>query len=429
MRQESEPAATTASPEVVSHHHATAARLSSREIRDAYLYLLGRLLVLRQEHLDLLGGARWNQLVHRELGSTEHGGLDLACSDAWVAVDEASYTLVEVPRIVGRYHTLQVVNCWGETIANINERTFPERPHGLFALCLKGTHVKLPHSAQRIDLPCRKARLFVRVELGTDPEDALAVQRQFTMHESGTPLVPATVGIPLFSDDRLPGVEAFDRATEVLASALDTSPGMDVLQAKVRMLAALVRSEGDRARIDHALREQAWDLPRSLFVTHEQWTTQRLAGCFGDDWLARTAANLHAIWSNTRDEVATFQAGIAKPLDGDRVYAMTFGRDDLPSSHVHYLWSVSCCDAGTRRVVQDRRDRALLSGRSPLRLDRDGRLTLYFARELPRGVPEGNWLATPAGRGFLLTWRAYGPDAATIAGRWFPPAMHEVRSA
>jgi hypothetical protein len=34
--------------------------LSDRDICDSYLYLLGRLLALRHEHFDFLGGARWN---------------------------------------------------------------------------------------------------------------------------------------------------------------------------------------------------------------------------------------------------------------------------------------------------------------------------------------------------------------------------------
>ena len=96
-------------------------RCSDRDIIDAYLYLLGRLLVLRQEHLDLLSGVPWNRLVERELGTEQYSNLDVACSEAWVAVDETSCTLVDVPQITGRYYTVQVLNPWGETLANIRD--------------------------------------------------------------------------------------------------------------------------------------------------------------------------------------------------------------------------------------------------------------------------------------------------------------------
>ena len=45
---------------------AQASRLSDRDIVDAYHYFLGRLLVLRQEHLDLQGMGRWNVVIHRQ---------------------------------------------------------------------------------------------------------------------------------------------------------------------------------------------------------------------------------------------------------------------------------------------------------------------------------------------------------------------------
>ena len=33
--------------------------------------------------------------------------------------------MVEVPVIKKRYYTIQLLNGWGETVANINERNFP----------------------------------------------------------------------------------------------------------------------------------------------------------------------------------------------------------------------------------------------------------------------------------------------------------------
>ncbi|MFZ0669217.1 MAG: DUF1254 domain-containing protein, partial [Pseudolabrys sp.] len=81
--------------------------ISDRDIVEAYEYLLGRWLVLRQENLDFKGGLKWNQITHREPGGVDwaNPNLDVVYSEAWVAVDEKSCTLIELPEIKGRYYT------------------------------------------------------------------------------------------------------------------------------------------------------------------------------------------------------------------------------------------------------------------------------------------------------------------------------------
>ena len=138
-----------------------AASPSEQEISDSYNYLLSRLLVLRQQQLDFKQGFQWNQLVHRKPGEVDwpNPNLDVAYSEAWVAVDEKSCAIVTVPRITGRYYTVQFLNGWGETVANINERIFPQRPSGEFAVCLNGADVQLPAAAQLISATSRQGKL------------------------------------------------------------------------------------------------------------------------------------------------------------------------------------------------------------------------------------------------------------------------------
>jgi hypothetical protein len=415
---------------IVPARSTQATRASDRDICDAYLYLLGRLLVLRQEHFDLLAGCRWNRLVHRDATSgRDQANPELACSEAWVAVDETSYTIIDVPRIAGRYYTVQVINLWGETIANINERTFPDHPSGAFALCLRGARLALPHDVRRIDLTGRKARVAVRIELGADPQLAIELQQQIAMRASGRPLIQATVGIPLFTNDRLPGVEAFDTAAAVLESEQDVNPGTEVLQAKVRGIAALARDPGERARIDRIIRERSWGLRQTLYQTEREWVLARSAGTYGADWLGRTAANLLGIWSNSKTELVCFKAGTMNPLIGDHAYTLTFSRDNLPQRHVGYFWSLGAVTSATLHAPAEPGHRAVLTSHVDLRPDPDGGLTLYLAPRLPRGAPEPNWLATPTGRGYTLVWKGYGPDPAIATGRWFPPALQRLASA
>jgi hypothetical protein len=92
-----------------------------QDISDSYIYLLGRLLVTRQQQLDFEEGFKWNELIHRKPGEVDwpNPNLDVAYSEAWVAVDENSCLLVTVPKITGRYYTVHFLNGWDETVANI----------------------------------------------------------------------------------------------------------------------------------------------------------------------------------------------------------------------------------------------------------------------------------------------------------------------
>ena len=70
-------------------------KLTDKDIVEAYEYMVGRWLVLRQETLDLKEGFKWNEIIHREPGGVTwaNPNLDVVYSEAWVAVDEASCTV------------------------------------------------------------------------------------------------------------------------------------------------------------------------------------------------------------------------------------------------------------------------------------------------------------------------------------------------
>jgi hypothetical protein len=59
--------------------------IGEKEISDSYIYLLGRLLVTRQQQLDFEEGFKWNELLHRKPGAVDwpNPNLDVAYSEAW----------------------------------------------------------------------------------------------------------------------------------------------------------------------------------------------------------------------------------------------------------------------------------------------------------------------------------------------------------
>ncbi|MFL5161433.1 MAG: DUF1214 domain-containing protein [Microvirga sp.] len=365
------------------------ASVSDQEISDAYNYLLGRLLVARQQQLDFQEEFKWNEILHRKPGAVDwpNPNLDVAYSEAWVAVDENSCTIVSVPKIEGRSYTVQVLNGWGETLANINERVFPRYPYGDFAVCLQGATVSLPADVQRIDL------------------------------------------------ENLPGVEAFDAADIALDSERDLNPGMEPLQETARAIARAVKDPEQRARVDKAIRTVAFadfakaGSPIGHGTIRNGWARPAVVGAYNIDYLARTLINYGGIWANIAPEVMYYRAstdGTGAPLSGDNAYTMTFPKDQLPAHYANYFWSVIAVDTRHFRVLPNPKEKYLINEQSKPEYGPDGSLTFRSAAEKPADVPEGNWLPTPKGSVYRLTFRFYGPIDGVSNGTYWPPALRRV---
>ena len=418
---------------------AAASQASSRpytdqDISDAYIYLLARLLVLRQQQLDFEEGFKWNELVHRKPGAVDwpNPNLDVAYSEAWVATDENSCTQVTVPKVTGRYYTVQFLNGWGETLANIKERTHPDQPSGEFAVCLKGANVELPAGVTRIDLPVKYTRVLTRVELGDNWDDAVALQRRFALKATGNPALPPLPAIPAFDMDSLPDAKTFEVAPAVLDSEADINPGMEAVAAKVRAIAEGIRDPAERARVDQVIREKALtDFAKaSPTIGHgtlkQGWARPAVSGAYRDDWLGRTLVNFAGIWANTMDEVVYYKGNLdstGTQVNGTHTYTVTFPKDDLPSKYAKYFWSVIAVDTRHMRVLPNAQNRFLLNRESNLQYNPDGSLTLFFGPEKPADAPANNWLPTPAGQDYRLTFRFYGPSGGVADGSYFPPPL------
>jgi hypothetical protein len=412
--------------------------IGEQEISDSYIYLLGRLAITRQQQLDFQDGFKWNELVHRKPGGVDwpNPNLDVAYSEAWVAVDENCFLLVTVPMIEGRYYTVQFLNGWGETLANINERVFPEKPYGQFAVCYNGNEFSSPKGTTRVELPTKCSRVLLRVELGADWDEAVALQKQFKFQAVGTPAqlpeIPKTV---IFDIEEPPGVEAFESASLALDSEADINRGMESVATNARAIAAATKDPTERARVDNIIRDRAFkDFAKgSHFLGHgmieNNWARPKVCGNYEDDWLARTCINIGGIWANNLDEVLYYKGRMdstGATLHSDNTYTLRFPGDNLPPKYADYFWSVIAVDAKHMRVLPNPIDRFLLNNQSDLEYGKDGSLTLYFAPEKPADVSDGNWLPTLGSQNYSLTFRFYGPRGGVADGTYYPPAIQRV---
>jgi hypothetical protein len=255
------------------------AKPDDQTVSDAYAYLLGRALVIRQEQIDRKGeGFAFNAIKYNPLGSADfvNPNFDVAYLEAWIAVDDNAPALLEVPEIKGRYYTAQILDEWGEVITNINERTFPSKPFGKFALVKPGSAAAIPPDAGRIELHSGKAKLLGRVELKGGPDGAVKLQRAFKLSSLGKPVIAPAPALPMFDNKTLIDAAIFDNVDATLASALDVAPNAAEMQQKVRAVAAYVASgPAARADIDAQIRKIVPELEQ-YFATKSAPLSQSL---------------------------------------------------------------------------------------------------------------------------------------------------------
>ena len=407
-------------------------------VQDAYVYLLGRVLVIRQEQLDLQEpGIRYNTIKYNPVGKPlewVNPNLDVTNNEAWIAVDDAAPAVLEIPRIEGRYYTAQILDEWGEVITNINPRNYPQHPFGKFAFVAPGSHAVVPADAVRIELRSLKAKMLARVEIKGDSEGAVALQRQFRLSSLGTPKVDPALPVPAFDNATLIGVDIFDRIDEVLRSAPDVSPVAAQVQAKVRDIARSAADPAIRTAIDKMLRQEIIPEFQRYAVaasgaTRNNWIATTIVGNYGDDFAIRTAANYVGIWANARHEVIYFvttRDADGRPLDGSNTYVIDFSKDQRPEIVVNAYWSLSLVDIPGFKAVANPLDRYTFNSVSPPASGIDGSLKIYLAPPSAADIPQSNWLPAPKGQPFSLTFRTYVPKDVVKRGEWFPPAVKKL---
>jgi len=413
-------------------------KYDKQTVTDAYVYLLGRALAIRQEHTDLKEpGIAYNAIKYNPVGSADfvNPNLDVAYLEAWIAVDDQTPVLLEVPEVKGRYYTAQLLDEWGEVITNINERNYPSHPFGKFLLVAPGSQVKVPADAVRIELHSRKAKLLGRVELKTDAAGALALQKQFKLTALGQPIIQPAAPMAPFGNKELIGVELFDDVDAVIASALDVSPMAAQMQAKVRDVGQQAKDPATRKALDELITTQV--VPQFLTyavtksaVFKNHWLGVLGVGHFGDNYWLRSSANLVGIWANTNDEVIYFvgtQDAEGQPLNGANDYVLDFPAASRPDAVANAYWSVIVVDLPNYRVVPNPLNRFNFNSDSGLKSEADGSLKILLASKPNAAVPESNWLPTADGKGFSLTIRTYVPKDAVKRGEWFPPALKRLK--
>jgi len=210
---------------------------------------------------------------------------------------------------------------------------------------------------------------------------------------------------------------------------------MERLQATTRAIARAVQDPATRAHVDRVIRSKAFaDFKKAMRTlgdgtVRNGWVLSSTIGVYGQNWLLRTLVNDGGIWANTMQEVIYYKAFVdpdGKPLSGDQAYTLRFPKGQLPEHFATYFWSVIAVDSAHRRVLPNPQKRYLLNRETKPEYGQDGSLTLYFAAAKPTDAPDGNWLPTPKGIGYSLTFRFYRPKGAVEQRTYFPPPLTKL---
>ncbi len=223
-------------------------RPDEETVSEAYVYLLGRLLMLNQERADIERGDRsYNRFIFEPLKAGSEAAGEIALHTAWIAVDDHIPVIIEIPKIDGRRFSVLIMDEWGSEIANINPQTFPLKPSGTFALVKAGSNVKVPNDATRIMLHSDKARLLGAIKVSGDPAQAEAIRRLMTIKTLFKPALAQKraqrpTKAPILDNQTLIGATIFDNVELIIGDTLDVASNAAAMQEKARQVARYVMS-------------------------------------------------------------------------------------------------------------------------------------------------------------------------------------------
>jgi hypothetical protein len=108
-------------------------------------------------------------------------------------------------------------------------------------------------------------------------------------------------------------------------------------------------------------------------------------------------------------------------LTGDNNYKLNLSAN-IPAAN---FWSITLYDASNASGLANGQPFPSLGSRDNPVKNVDGSTDLYFGQKAPAGK-EANWMATPAGKGYFVIYRLYGPTQAAIDKSWIPGDLEKT---
>jgi hypothetical protein len=158
------------------------------------------------------------------------------------------------------------------------------------------------------------------------------------------------------------------------------------------------------------------------------WMVSTGSGHYATDYLQRALIAYIGLGGNLPADAFYPIAqvdGRGRPLTGAHDYVMHFTKGGTPP--VNGFWSLTMYNKAYF-LVPNALNRYALSGRDPLKYNKDSSLDLYIQKDSPDTDKVANWLPAPEGD-FLPMLRLYWPKEtppSILDGTWSPPAVKPV---
>lgn len=371
--------------------------------------------------------------------TTVSPNVDTLYGAAYLSLDQHGPVVLQVPAIPDRYHSVAVHDAFFDIAGMVGTST--SGGEGVRALITgPGWSGSPPSGIDRvIRCPTPVALLHQRIFIrGPREEPAVqALQDAITL----TTLEGASFDIDLspFEHEGLRGttdpLEYFrlvnpytgrnlrpqDRGLATLLASAGCGPDAAVPDDPAAQEAIRHGARDAQAAIDARLsshpHRDGWRLPDLRAALPSQTPLERAA---------TQATQMGALPSSEAVYLFAAQDSASRRLDGSRSYRLRFPAGGFPPIDPRGFWSLTMYDAVTSLLVPNPIDRYAVRPDTPgLTLGSDGSLEIRLQAAAPSGVPEGNWLPTPAGP-FTVALRAYLPDDAVLSGTWSPPGIEEI---
>lgn len=462
-------------------------QILDQDISDAYIYLLGRLLVTRQQQLDFKDVARdayfwaWPMvnIYNRRLAfkqATEpvlmNGVLPVAPLNAlsmlhdyvepnqrWVAcpnqdvvygggiaaLDE-SPVLLEVPDFGGRFSVYQIVDMRTGSFAPLG-KMYGTTP-GFYLLVGPNWNGDVPEGVTKVfRAKTGTAFMVPRVFMDDTEEDRRAVRAVISGIDA-YPLAKFDGSMKQHDWSKLPkaGSDSEGGAAETrwvfpekffdqLPVVLKDAPPLPGEEARYAQMNAVLAAAQQDPRLKKAMIDEAEKAERELIdpllqfrswgvqLPHN-WSSTSNNAAFGTDYFARTAIAKSNILVNAPNETKY----IYQDLDsgGSRLNGSnryTVKFDKGQTPPVDGFWSLTLYDAAHFFVPNQIKRYSLGTKNRDRKYDADGSLTIYVQSEPPMAALRSNWLPAPKDSDFSLYLRAYGPKPQVLDGSRTPPPV------
>lgn len=120
----------------------------------------------------------------------------------------------------------------------------------------------------------------------------------------------------------------------------------------------------------------------------------------------------------------TTQDATGAKLVAEKNYVLHMAPHQIPS--VNAFWSLTAYNQDFY-LPENPINRFAIGSRDPLVFNDDGSLDIYIQQEAPKGVPQANWLPSPAEGTIALNMRLYWPKDRALKGDWDLPGV-QVRN-